>query len=267
MSRYVKPFSDETRLRTLTMLYDKGLRDSQNNIAYLQADTLTQLGTLSAAFTAALTTSQTLQSERMQAVAAANTAVADLVQSMRRIWSAVKWRKKREDQPAAIFLYYQLPGNGCNPAIHRQADWLLTAQRMIQGEAEAVSAGYEPLVEPTMAELQTLLMAATLATQKRDDLKTAYESAHLALIDIRQQVDEGIGQSMDELRLALRQLPASSRRNVMRTYGAYFSPQPGERDEEEAAPTPPTPESSPEMAAPEPLSMAQPVLAMNGTAV
>lgn len=256
---YIRPKSDQARLAALETLKQKGVQDGQNGITYLHADTLAQIGPFTTDFAAAYTAVKTLDSTRMAAVLAANTAITSLTQLVRHVWSTVKWRKKLENQPASIYLFYGLPGSGRNPDIRSQAEWLVKADQIIQGEAEAIAAGYAPLAGPTIAELQVRATAARTAVSQRDAAKTAHDQAQRSLAALRQQADDLIAQAMGELRLALRQETPAHRREVMRGYGARFMPQGGETAVAEPA---------------EPLTMetmtlltAEPLAATNGTAV
>jgi hypothetical protein len=270
MTHYLKPRNDQARLTALEWINQRGRQDQLEGIEYLHPNTLGQIEAFIPQFAAALDTCQSQDSARMNAVTEARTAIEAVANHIRAIWSVVKRRTRLDGLPVAVQLYYGLPANGRNPSIGSQNEWLTQADRIIQGEAEAVAAGYPALLEPNVAELQTLLDAARTAVSQREAAKAAYDAAVVTRAALRAQANELIKQAMAELRLALRQETAPHRREIMRGYGAHFSQEttetPALSEAEVAAADEPAAATTPVS---EPAAMGMPQLtpASNGTAV
>ena len=199
-----------------------------------QAETLAQVTALIPTYTTAINAAINAKAVQAAAVAAANTAITAVIKHIRDIWVAVKRRTVREELAVAGQVYYGLTLDGKQPQITAQATWLSQAAQIIQGEAAAVAAGYPALAAPTIAQLQTRLTAAQTAASQRATAKTSYDNSLAALSTLGQQVDDLIATAMHELRLALRTETASSRREIMRSYGARFS----EKTEDESGEVP-----------------------------
>jgi hypothetical protein len=270
MSKYIKPRSDQSRITVLEQIHVKALQDQAEGSAYLSPDKVAQVGNFVPQLAPAYQSYQSYESARMNAIGAAAAALADVNKICRAIWRVVKARTQRGGLPYAVRLYYGLPANGRYPKVRRQHEWLTVADIIVQGEAQAVAAGYPALLEPTIESLQTALSAARTAVNQREAAKSAFETPADALIALRLEADSLIADVMGELRYALRQETAAHRRDIMRSYGARFAQKsedtPEETavmEEEEAAMETTTAPAAMSM----PQSYAAPVLNGNGTAV
>jgi hypothetical protein len=223
MYKYKKPLNDLSRLSALVRIAQKGASDAHENITLLRPETLAQMTALAAQFAAAMDSANEAKSAQGAGVAAAATTIESVSCYIRDIWSAVKRRTVREKLPTAVQIYYGLPLNGKTPKLANQAAWLNQAERLIQGEAAAVAAGYLPLADPTIAQLQNKLNAARTAVNQREIAKANYDNRSAALSRLRQQADRLIATAMHQLRVSLREETAAHRREVMRRYGARFS--------------------------------------------
>ena len=264
MSRYQKPRGDQGRMTILERMRTKALQDEGEGITHLQPNRVAQITALLPQLTTAVSTFYAHDSARMKAVAAANTALEMLSQKSRAIWRAVKERTRSGGLPLAVRLYYGLPANGKQPAARGMNEWLTLAENIVQGEAQAVAAGYPALLEPTVADLQIALTAARTAVSQREAAKSAYETAANTLSDLRLTADELIADVMSDLRYVLRKETAAHRRDIMRSYGARFSEKAEDTSNEESAAAGGTgPE---ELAAPAAMSLLEPygVPAVNG---
>jgi len=131
------------------------------------------------------------------------TAVSDLKRQLRDFWAVARRMARRGDLPAEALTHYGLVGNGRNPRHDKIAAVLSYAQTAINGDAEAVSAGLNPVINPA------------------------------ALAELRQAANRLIHKVVYELRFNLHDQSAASRRRVMRSYGVEFTPSPGEEAEPE----------------------------------
>lgn len=223
MYRYLKPTNNHNRLTVLERIAQQGAQDVGDDIIYLRPETLTQTTALVPQFAAAIDSASAARSAQAANIASAKKATEAVSQYIRDMWVAVKRRKVREGQPAAVLVYYGLTLNGKSPQISSQDGWLTQAERLIQGEAAAVAAGYPALTAPTAAQLQIKLTAAQTAVSQRQAAKAAYENSAATLNKLCQQADMLIATAMHELRVSLRQETSAHRRETMRSYGARFS--------------------------------------------
>lgn len=226
---YQQPISNHNRRTALERIAQKGAQDAGNGLTYLRPETLAQVAALATQFATALSSSDQARSAQAVATAAANTAVKVVIQHVRDIWMAVKRRTVRDGLPAAVNLYYGLSITGKFPQITNSQDsWLTQAERIIEGEAAAVAAGYPALAGPTVTQLQTKLTAAQTAVNQREIAEANYDSSKATLDSLRQQADSLIATAMHQLRVALREETASRRRDIMRDYGARFRAKTGQ---------------------------------------
>jgi hypothetical protein len=261
---YLKPRSDQTRITTLEQIHIKATEDQDRDRPYLQPATVAQVSTLLPSLAAAYQAWQSQASAQMNGGRQATAAIKVVSRKIRVIWRVVKERTQSGELPTAVRLYYGLPANGRNPAVCNMNEWLTLADIMVQGEAQAVAVGYPPLLEPSIASLQTALATARTAVSQREAAKSAHQTAAKSLRNLRAMADELIADVMSDLRYALRKETAAHRRDIMRSYGARFS-----HTVEQAS----TIEEEPAMATAAPAAMTLPQLAAipavhgNGTAV
>ena len=109
---------------------------------------------------------------------------------------------------------------------------------MSESKRQMYRAGYEPMTNPDVAEIQALLDAAQ---KQADDVPPAdrhLDEQQEALAKLRPMVDEAISEVMAALRYVLRKLPPPSQRRIMRSYGATFTYRPDEPVDEGDARSP-----------------------------
>ncbi len=102
----------------------------------------------------------------------------------------------------------------------------------MQGDAEAVAAGYPPMANPSAAELQAVLETARSEVGDVAVADRAYDQAQAAVAALRAEADDWVAEVMGQLRLHLRRQEPPSQRRIMRTYGARFRYLPGEPEDE-----------------------------------
>lgn len=124
-------------------------------------------------------------------------------------------------------------------------DQLVTlADGLVNGEIDAVAAGFPAMANPSAAEVATVLATARLQAADVPGADRAYGEAQVAIAAKRAQADETISDIMDDLRSSLRRLDAPTQRRIMRGYGATFAALPGEPIDPTPAPDP-TPNPNP----------------------
>ncbi len=241
MPKYQAPTSDASRLSFLqTAVKTATGADAGKN--YVTAATITAVQAFVPQFAPAATGIAGLLAHRVQDVAQREAARATLDTCLSDFWEVLKRRVHRKGEPAAVLAFYKLPADGSVPAVNTFADLTTMAAEVIAGDAQAVAAGHPAMANPDAAELQAALTAANAVAGNVPTSDRAYDDAQKAIAALRPRADELIGDVMDDLRNSLRKTDYPSQRRVMRTYGATFTPLPGEPADPTPAPvTPPSP--------------------------
>ncbi|MCB9135191.1 MAG: hypothetical protein H6636_07180 [Anaerolineales bacterium] len=219
---YRPPRNDLARRTTLSQITETGASHHAAGLHYLSQETFEAIQTLLPAFDAALHRVTSERTAYLRAAREGREALSRLKDYLRDLWEVTRRRVRRHGEPAFVLGCYQLSANGSPPRVGSYGEWLLMADRVIAGEAQAIAQGYPPAVCPSVAEIQAVLTVAqnqqvviTMADRK-------YDEAQAALATLRSQADALIHDAMEELRFALRKLDAPSQRRIMRFYGATF---------------------------------------------
>ena len=239
MPTYDAPSNDMDRHGFLARAINANKADVEMGNQYLGEETVKLVNDAFAAFGPAYIKVAAFANVRSKEIRERNAAMKKLSAAIRDIWGVLRRRTRRKEHHAEVFSFYQLPLNGASPMIATESKrWLTMAKLVIQGDADAVAAGYEPMTNPDAAEIQALL---DTAQKEADDVPPAdrqLDQQQEALAELRPTVDEAISEVMADLRHSLRKLTPPSRRRIMRSYGATFTYQPDEAEDEGDAPSP-----------------------------
>jgi hypothetical protein len=152
-----------------------------------------------------------------------NVALGFLDLVMRDVWEVQKRRRKRLSLPAEVLTYYELPLSGLVPSSMKEKDMLAKATNMIQGDAEAVLAGYDPIVNPSAAELQVALDAAEKELGEVAPADRNYDKAEEEVANLRPEADSLVADVVDELKFNLRKRDGASQRRIIQSYGVEIN--------------------------------------------
>ncbi len=223
-----QPRSDAERLNWLRRMADTGGQDTLAGRAYLPQPLLTEIAALAAAIGGAITAADETLAGRIKETAERQTALARLQTYVRDYWQGLTRRTAREGHDVRVLRLHGLAAEGQLPNSNRAEDWLLWAERIVAGDAAAVSDGFPPMCNPTAAEVQAVLDEARVEAADVAQADRSYDEAQAAQAELRTQADDLIDQAIGYLQLALRKLDAPSQRRVMRTYGVVFHTYTGE---------------------------------------
>jgi hypothetical protein len=168
-------------------------------------------------------------------------AIGRLSTYVRHGWQVLKMRVERLGQPEGVLRFYSLPLEGVVPRGATPDEWLTYARLFVEGDAAAVAAGYEPMANPSAAEIQAELTAAGAEVADVSTADAGVDQAQEAAAADAVQADALIGDLMDYLEFYLRRLDAPSQRWIMRRYGVKYYYRPGEPPDPEDAPVEPPP--------------------------
>lgn len=222
MPYYNAPSNDAQRLTFLTRSVETGPADVAAGNAYVSQETLDAISALLPQFEAAVNAVSDKLGSRSKEVREQAIAIEQIKTYTRDTWEVIKRRARRLGQPAEVLQFYQLPLSGVTPNPSTQEEWLALAAQVVQGDANAVAAGYPPALDPSAADLAAVLEATKSEVKDVAMADRAYNEAQKAVAALRPQADELIADVVAELRFTLRKEEASNQRRMMRTYGARF---------------------------------------------
>ena len=229
MPVYRAPRNDISRLACLQHAYTAAQQDvvqtgDPSVITYelLSPETVNALKAILPQFETAYNNVAAKLGLRAKEVEESEAALDELKTYLRDLWEVMRRRVHRRHEPVAVLNFYRLTADGHLPSLKNRQEWLAMAEAVIQGDAEAVAAGYEAAFNPSTAELQAILETARQEVADIDLADKAHDQAQEALALLRPQADEIIQEVIDELRFALRKQDAPSQRRIMRRYGARF---------------------------------------------
>ncbi len=238
MPKYQAPRSDTQRLTFLNRAVITASQDIAAGNTYVSQHTIDAITAFLPQFEAGMNAISAKLSARTKDIRERTAAMAKVETFTRDLWEVLKRRVARHDEPADVLLFYQLPLDGTVPYPTTQAEWLLLADQVVAGDAAAVALGHPAAVCPSAAELATVLERAQAESGDVAMADRAYDAAQKTVQALRPQADRLIAEVMAELRFNLRGEDASSRRRIMRTYGANFRHSAGKQAEPDAAPIP-----------------------------
>ena len=231
--------SDEARLAFLLRTQNAAAKDSAAGSRYIFPETKKKIDSFFPKFEKGVNAISEEFAGRIKEVREKNEALGDVMVYTRHLWSSVKNRISRKNEPVEVLRYYQLPSDGVNPKPKSQEEWLVTAKKVVEGDSQAVSAGYEPAVNPSAADLVAVMDKAESELNDVSEADRLYDAACAEIADDRAKADDLIDQVLAELSLTLRTLDPASQRRIKRTYGARYRYLPGEPEEEEEIQAPP----------------------------
>jgi hypothetical protein len=203
-------------------------QDQANGLIYITPDTLRELNDFLKIFDLAFLHVSAAVGERSREVEEGEAAMAELKLVLDDLWEVLRRRVRRTDEPVGVLRFYGLDIEGQPPDLNTHEEWLELAEQVIEGDAQAVAAGYAAAVCPSAAELQAALDSARKELADVTPAERELDRAQKAVLSLRQQADDLIGDVIEELRFHSRKEDPVSQRHLLRTYGATYRYQPDE---------------------------------------
>lgn len=219
MATIKKQYSDNGRTHLLQTSVQTAQSDAENGANYVSAKTIQDTDVFLPDWKSKLSDVSTFLSVREKEIREKNEAIGFLDLVVRDVWEVQKRRKKRHKLPAEVLTYYQLPLSAIVPNIRRDKDLLGIAEKMIDGDKEAVLAGFETIANPSVEELKTALKAAEKEFKEVAPADRNFDQAEEAVADLRPEANRLIGDVIDELRFNLRKRDPASQRRIIQSYG------------------------------------------------
>jgi hypothetical protein len=220
MATIKKQYSDNGRTHLLQTTVNTAQGDGEN---YVSPSTIQAITAFLVTWLEKLLQVNQFLSVREKEIREKNVAVSFLDLVMRDIWEVQKRRRKRLSLPAEVLTYYELPLSGLVPPSMKEKDMLAKAANMIKGDAEAVLAGYDPIVNPSAAELQVALDAAVKELGEVAPADRNYDIAEEEVAKLRPEANDLISDVVDELKFNLRKRDGASQRRIIQSYGVEIN--------------------------------------------
>lgn len=221
---YEAPRNDSRRARTLKQTIAVATQDALDGYTYVQPDVITAATAIYADFDAKMDLVSEKLSARIQLIEQKDAAIQLLEWNVRDAWEVLKRRKRRRGESDGVLTYYGLATDGIVPGSAPQQGWLDYGKVIINGDDEAAAGGFERLLCPNQAEIQTAYTAAETLFEKVPSADRAYDMAQKAVADLRSQVDDILADVVRDIRynISRAKMDKESERRVMRGYGFEF---------------------------------------------
>lgn len=196
----------------------------------LPGDLKNRLNAALATFDAALTQKRLAYKTRRQAVEARLELLASGRRLVRQAWSGLHNRVARGELRVSDLEHYKLPTDGSRPNPYRYEDWLAAGQLLLQGNSEAVEAGFPAVSEPPVEQLTTLVTNLAAAQSQVHSAKAALKVAIIELKQARALVRLLMREIARYLRSRNLGLTGPELRELLRDYGYRFISKGGPSD-------------------------------------
>ncbi|MGM0531912.1 MAG: hypothetical protein ACQER7_11230 [Bacteroidota bacterium] len=233
MAIFTEPTSDDSRLGFLQRALVTAASDRAAGKSYLTEETMNEVTEFIPVFETAIKNINDSLSKRTVEIQEGSKALEHMKTVIRDLWEVIRRRVNRLNEPAGVLTYYELPLSGITPRPTNIEQWFVLADKIIDGDAKAVAAGYLPMQNPDVEELKE---AREKALAERGDIPLAdriYDEAQAEVEGLRPRAIELIDDIMADLRHSLRKMDEPSQRRIMRSYGATFKYYKGEPEDEE----------------------------------
>jgi len=136
---------------------------------------------------------------------------------------------EREVYTAEQRPYYQLDVNQEGlPTLNTEQEIQMWGDRVVEGEATRVAAGFAPMSNPSAAEVAVVLGNYTTLQGDQSTKKDVYDHEQEDVAALRPEAHDIVNDIWDEVEFTFRKEVASSKRRKAREYGVVYEPNPGE---------------------------------------
>jgi hypothetical protein len=236
MPIYDAPRSDADRLLFLKTALDMGRKDEDAGLNYVSKETLDSAEAFIVRFEPAYLNLNAMLAQRIKETSEKTSALTELQTWVRDFWEVGKRRVYRLKLPTAVLAYYGLAQDGNVPKSAGEASWLDFAAQIVQGDADAVAAGYPAMINPSADEVADWLATAQAEAGQVGGTDRRYDQAQEDIAALRPEADTLIQDIVEQLRFSLRKKDEPSQRRIMRSYGARFTYASGETPDADEPP-------------------------------
>ena len=248
MPRVRQPESDEGRLFILNKAITVGVADRSAGRNYLDEALITDILALIndqtqplpgiPGYATRIHLSTTARAKWLKETGEAQTAYETVELYLRDFLEVLKRRTVRLKHSASVLAFYKLPEDGSLPVLNNREDVETACKNVLDGEVEAVRAGFPAMVNPSAQELQNKLNDARREAGEITPVARGLEGAQRDVQALRPRAIELVEDVIAALRYNTRKFEPGAARDIMRSYGVAFDYDPGETPDPVPAPTP-----------------------------
>lgn len=231
MAYLVLPKSDLKRLEVLDRTIVTATNDAELGISFIPEKLLTEAQELKVKFQTVYEQSNASLSARQKEVREKNESFTKLDVLVRDFFDGLKRRTFRLNHPAEVLRYYNITASGELPDFRKESDLIKAAENILLGDNKAAEASYPAMSNPSAEEVALALNAAKKELGDIAPADRAFNEVQKGLSELREPVDEMIGEIVAYIQFALRKESNSNARRIMRTYGFEYRYLKGEPEE------------------------------------
>ena len=223
MAQLKYPETDRTRLNVLEKCVDQSAKDRVKARLYVvPAPMETMVQTFLAQYRPAVEHMLNMRGNRSMEVDEKRTAVSELERHIRDFWAVLERRIVRKNLPRGMFVEFDQLRSGENPDGRSLQEWLNRAEDIIRGEARVVAKGYEPMANPSVAEITAVRDAALAEAADVEDAISDLDQAQHDLDALRPEADRLIRLFIAQLDITLYGVDKDDIRAIKERYGYTF---------------------------------------------
>ncbi len=238
MAELIVPNSNEGLLTLFDIAVQVVTGDAKAGVNYAEPTWADEANAFLPNFRAKVRGLTKAQQRRVREVAERRAAVDKLGVYVRDFMNVLKRRVNREELPASYYEFFKLPLDGALPNPTAIADIMSWAEILVQGNADAVESKFEPMSNPSAAQVEEWLERTRAESADIPPAERDLDVAQNEVEDLRIQATEMARDLAAQLNFRLRKLDGPGRRRIIRGYGfkyRYSKGEPVDADEETAS--------------------------------
>ena len=233
MPEIIFPTSDIGRLALLERIHQSATDEltdeaEQKELAAFLKTLADELGGFLTVYQPTVKAVQTALGARARGTGERRRAAKRLDMLVRDFFVVLKRRMRRDDEPADLWHTYGMQSDGLLPDPKSADELLQWGRRIVEGDADAVAAGYPAMVNPSAQQVHTALEAARSKMSGAPQADRAYNRAQADAQANRAQADSFIRRVNMLLDYQLYGHERADIRRIKRMYGFVYRYQTGE---------------------------------------
>ncbi len=222
MAKLIVPTGNEKLLTLLDTATRVAAEDAAAGKNLVEASWPTEASALLADFETKVRGLTKAQQRRAKEVAERRTAVDKLSVYVRDFMNVLKRRVNREELPAHCYEFFKLPLDGSLPNPTAIDDVVSWGAILVRGDADAVEDGYEPMSNPSAAQVKEKLDQARTEAKDIPPADRELDDAQNEVEALRVRAIEMVRDLAAQLNFVLRKLAPPERRRTIGRYGFKY---------------------------------------------
>lgn len=222
MPMVIRPGSDDARYTSLVKVSSSHKKDNEAGKSLLTDSLVAEIESTIVPYQQTMSEVAKYKHKRAKEISEKNEGLITLRYYVGHFLAGLKNRVVREKLPATLLTLYHLPQSGIVPRLSVSPELIITAQKLVQSDEDAVEQGFKPMSNPSAEELETAIAAAKAEIADTENVDKELNEVEERLAQHRNSADTLINDVIDELQFHLRKLQDSDQRRIMRDYGFSF---------------------------------------------